>query len=885
MRDFFEKPLVARVDRQPSSLSSVQAGRSPAWPITKLLWAVTLFVLANSASAEFVFNNGFEPLQVISHEVVIAPGAVLMTQAGQTTQLIASVVSSSGRVQAGEIFYRSTNTAVATVTSDGQVTATGMGSAQVVAESSGALPASILITVATPVQNAVLVDDDAVVEMPEPIDFEATYGLGYAYLVTLDNSVSAEVGQIVLGTGGMPVGGRVTALETVSSGKRFTLEVVALDEMFEELVINEKFDLRRAPMILNDELLEVFDATRLENGAFVLSPKPGESRGSAVGTAITQFLDCSESTVTNPLQIFTLSSGADINIHPALSVELEYDSRSDYLYVAGSGSVTTSVELRPRTTAAFEGKIVCKLQAGEVPLPIGGPASVILSSGLAFGAGVEVGGKITLTEQVGYDLLAIGSHSIGAELECDDGCSLEGEVSVNFSGGVGAILPPAIPDAANLQLELNGFLFVFADLTFGSPLRRLPLLTSLLGSLGFKAISAKAGIKQSGNFRSKESQANDAMYASEFKLEATANVGPAADIIQFLQMLGLLPPSDQLFSTSTVLSQSPRGSFVITDPHGGSSATPNNPAVITPGSESSVGEMATFTVTLNPTTFLDTYAVEQVELYRLDAGTLVPAAPGCNTMTATAGQSIFQCQAGFTEVGDYSFYAYVKASLLGVSIPFLLEVANNSKAGLKVQNPPPPVAGTYYAELNLYALGEQNITTSFSEQSATQANVNHQESNSASSVNVSISAGNSGISVNVASDTADPPVGVAGLALADFEGKVSPAPGSTITLSLDISASGTISATQIDARNSICVSGYVRGDEFKDFVGCYEICVPGMLAHCRDTTGDFIGYGGGALRLDLGTVSEPGEISLFASINFREDTTGTITMDLITETF
>lgn len=885
MRNSTEKLFAACVGRRHSSLSTHHASGSPASLITTLLQVIVLLALANSASAEFIFDNDFEPLQAVSQEVVVNPGAALMTEAGQTTQLSGSVVNSSGRVQAGQIFYRSTNSSVATVTSDGQVTATGMGSAQIVAESPGALPTSVLVIVGTPVQSAVLVSDSAVVALPEPVDFEATYGLGYAYLVTLDNSVSAQVGQIILGTGGLPLGGRVTAVESVSDGNRYTLVVVALDEMFEELVINEKFDLRKAPMLLNEELLEVFDATRLENGAFVLSPKPGESRGSAVGTAITQFLDCSESTVTNPLQIFTLSSGADINIHPALSVELEYDSRSDYLYVAGSGSVTTSVELRPRTTAAFEGKIVCKLQAGEVPLPIGGPASVILSSGLAFGAGVEVGGKVTLTEQLGYNLLAIGSHSVGAELECDDGCSLEGEVSVNFSGGVGAVLPPAIPDAANLQLELNGFLFVFADLTFGSPLRRLPLLTSLLGSLGFKAISAKAGIKQSGNFRSKESQANDAMYASEFKLEATANVGPAADIIEFLQMLGLLPPSDQLFSTSTLLSQSPRGSFVITDPHGGSSATPNNPAVITPGSDSTVGEMATFTVTLNPTTFLDTYAVEQVELYRLDAGVLVPAAPGCNTITATAGQSVFQCQAGFTEVGDYTFYAYVKASLLGVSIPFLLEVANDSKADLKVQNPPPPVGGTYSAQLSLYALGDQNFTTNFIEESTTQANLNHQESNSASSVGVSVNAGNTGYSINVTSNTTDPPVGVAGLAGAYFDGVVTPAPGSTIALSLDISATGTISATQIDARNSICVNGVVRGDEYTSIGGCYEICVPGMLAHCRDTTGEFIGYDGGALRLDLGTVSEPGDISLSAYIRFTGDTTGTITMDLVTETF
>ena len=498
----------------------------------------------------------------------------------------------------------------------------------------------MVVIIATPAAGAVLVDDSQVVDQPAAVDDRAPYGLGYRYTVVLAGVTPPQVGEIVMSTGEKPVGGRVLDVSTVGSRVTLTLEVVPLDSMFEELVVRESFDLSRAPIEVEPELSETFVSKRLDDGSIVFSPVPSAQKGAVNGTEVTQFVDCSDSTVTNPAQIISINSGAQLSFDPSLRVDLDYSSLSGDFSVEVAGGVLTSLDLRPRTTAAFEGKISCKLQLGRIPLPLAGALSYIFTAFFPLGAGVEVSGKVSLTETIGYDLTAVGGYQAELGLVCEPNCGLEGDISITYGGSARPVLPPVVNTSNNLQLELNGFLFGYADLNFGNP---------LLQSLSFSTFGAKAGVQQSGNFRARASQANDSNYASEFKLEAIASLGPANEFLDFLTMLQLTPPVAQLFSAASVLAESPKGTLVITDPNGGSSATPANPATVLVGSNEDLGEQATFTISLNNTRYVGNYIVEGVEIYERQSDgtggfTLQPGRPGPQGLSqwGSPGRAAFQ---------------------------------------------------------------------------------------------------------------------------------------------------------------------------------------------------------------------------------------------------
>lgn len=667
------------------------------------------------AVADAVFDNGFEAAQPAAGQVVITPGFRLLVSQSESASLTAQPLDQEGNVVTAPVSWRSKDPASVTVTEDGVITALApVGSAQIIAEAEGFLPGTATVVIASPVAGAVLIADSQVQGMPAPATQKSAnpFGLGYQYTVVLNVNSAPEAGDILVATGEMPVGGRVISAVTDGDLVTVTLEVVPLPDMFAELVVREKFDLSRAPIDIRADLIDSYSSTRFDDGSIVFSSKLPSAKGGVALTQVTQFVDCSESTVTNPTELINLSTGADLSFDPNLTVDLDYDSSSGDFSLEVGGGVMTSLDLRPRTTAAFEGKISCKFELARIPLPLAGVLSYIFSPLFPIGAGVEVNGKVSLTEPVGFDLTAVGGYQAELGLICEPDCGLQGELDVSFGGTAQPVLPPSLANANDVQLELSGLLFAYADLDFGNPLLR---------QLSFSTFGAKAGVMQSGNFRGVESQVNDTNYASEFKLEATATLGPSNDLASFLATLQLTPPLDQQFAVTTPLAQSPRGTLVITDPNGGSSATPGNPATVRAGNDSELGEQATFTVTLSNTQYVGAYIVEGVELYELKSNgvggfTLEPGRPGCSSVSATENQTVFTCQTDFVETGTRTFYAFVRASLFGVSLPFQLEVGNNSAAVVTVTDDQDPVTGvSKTAVAQVDGLVEHNVCNAASE--------------------------------------------------------------------------------------------------------------------------------------------------------------------------
>lgn len=264
-------------------------------------------IVTDPATADVIFQAGFEPAQPVSGQVVISPGFKLLTTTGETAALSAEIIDEVGGGVSAEIYWHSNDPATVSVTQDGTVTAhQPFGSAQIIASAPGAAPATILVTIATPAAGALLVPDEQVVEPPAPVDPMAPYGLGYEYTIVLQGIPTPVAGEILIGTGETPLAGRVVAASADMGQVTVTLEVIALDELFATLVIDERLNLERAPIEVDPGVEEFFEVTRYDDGSIVLSPLAGAGK---VAAALESLLDCGDSSIPNPLNILTVSAG------------------------------------------------------------------------------------------------------------------------------------------------------------------------------------------------------------------------------------------------------------------------------------------------------------------------------------------------------------------------------------------------------------------------------------------------------------------------------------------------------------------------------------------------------------------------------------------------
>lgn len=636
--------------------------------------AVLLATLAFELQAQTIFKDPFEAPVPVTLRVEITPGSQLFTGSDQSTQLSARVLDLDGKEVAAEISWRSTDDATVQIDQTGFISSLALsGSAQIIAESPGASPAIALVVIAQPAQGAVLITDSQVAEGPTAIDSETRGGLGFQYEVMLTDVVDIEPGTLVLSTESSPVAGRVTTVNQEGPLTRVALEVVSLAELFDDLVIDQTFSISKLPIDLDPEFEKLFSATRYKDGNLILTPN--DSIGKAPqGTSLSQIINCEDSSVTSWQNILTVTTNSNFAINPTISVDVVYDRAAGGLQrLIANGSLSAVMELKPRTRAAFEGKIKCKIEVGQIQIPLAGPFSWIFSGQVPLGVGLEISGKVSTTAEAGYDLTAVGNANFETGIQCDSGCLPVDNLTIGFSGTGKPVVPSVDALLGGFQLDITGHLFAYADLSFGNPLIR---------ALRFTTLGVKAGIRQKISFRSIQSQATDTAYASDFKLELAGSAGAGNDLQSFLRALNIVTSPLELFNISSLLAESPKGTLRISPPR------------VKPGNSVELGDSATFTVTLNPTTYLGSYNVEEVKIYWLRDGTMESGRPGCHTLAASPNQREFSCSARFLleHIGQQKFFAFVKASLFGLSLPILLEVGPNSVATVNVTNVPAKIA-------------------------------------------------------------------------------------------------------------------------------------------------------------------------------------------------
>ncbi|MBA4157553.1 MAG: hypothetical protein H0X65_08765 [Gemmatimonadetes bacterium] len=618
----------------------------------------------------------------------IVPSTFLLPAAGAAQRLEARAFDAQNRPTTAEVTWISSRPDVVGVAADGTATAgAALGSAQVTARAGSLTSMPALGLAARPAAGAVLVPDSLVVGEVTAIDPADEYDVGWRYRVRL-RGLAVEPGQILLGTGEQPVAGRVVSVAPLGAEMEVTLALIPLPELVPELRI--------------DETLPMVEASEVEVEAnavgYTRSSPPFRASFTAAADKELQVgpFTC---TVKGNLPSLDLPN-PKLEITPSVGMKLLYATPGGGLEtLAVVGSLKSDFGYKPVLKAGIDGEATCEHRIRTLILPISGWFSFFFGAKMPVGAGFALDGKLEIAE-VGFDVKANASATVELGMSCPGSggdCTGLNTFETTRDGSFGFISPNA---TEQFRVELGAHGYLWAALTLGSPLSQ---------SLQFEVLKARGGLKQSVDLGTAHRQVKETDYASDFKLAFLADAGAGGDLEKTIKKLGRLLGLDlklnlTFLDIDEALAESPKGTFTI------------EPSRVAPGDGTTLGEMATFRVHLDPITYLGLPSVDRVRFYwRKDDGnsgfTLANGRPACTSVAAAVGQTVFECQTDFLEEhrGAQTFYALADARLFGVPLPVSLEIATDAGASVLVsdQHEPPEqtIAFTFNNDLDGWAEG------------------------------------------------------------------------------------------------------------------------------------------------------------------------------------
>lgn len=606
--------------------------------------------------------------------VELSPAALLLPAVGATDSLEVRAFDAAGnRLQVTGARFTS-SAAPVEVDAAGGVKALGPGAAEVLVELDGHRARSTVL-VAVPVAGAVLVRDEQVRSDLRPVNPAETLGVGFQYTVTL-SGVTAAAGALIVGTGALPLGGRVVAV----SGDDFTLEVVPLDELFPDLELSQQLTLADAALELDPAVTEAFDVTHETDGSLSLTLKGGApikgKRKAAKGPPSGKFqfsvgpVDCALETSVVQLSIAKL----DVNIDPGLTVERTWSRTRKKVEVISNARA--SVTVKPVLESNLEGKLTCELELGKRHIPLPGPIGLALGFAVPFGIGFELEGKQPLLAGVSVELKREVRAAARGGFTCD-GASCD--KIADFQNTSPPVSGPAVTVGkielpTELKVEGAASAYAFAKLEFGGS----QVVRSAGNAVGWRRLAAelivlKAGIKLEGKFADQEAQAADPAFAGEYRLLFEAGLEPGASVGAFIAFVKITVVKLEL-KLQVELGTSPKGTLRVE-----------------PSSFQAL-DTVTFTVKLQPATLTFPFVgfnVRAVKVYKLKLNptslVLVAESP------VVEGQTELTLTALATEAGGTaSFAAFLETGLLN---PLTCELELERTLALTPMFPPNVPAG------------------------------------------------------------------------------------------------------------------------------------------------------------------------------------------------
>lgn len=571
--------------------------------------------------------------------ITIEPGAVLLTAAGQTASLAGTVVDANGTPVDADLSWSSSDPAVATVAADGTVTAVAdLGTALITASAGNDRSAAAYVVVAQPAAAAELVPDAAVVEGPVPVDPAAGDPAG-PFSVLLRGVEGLEPGDLVLGTGEAPLGGRVTAVTDEGGDARVEFVVVPPGELFARVAFRDEVGLAGGEAAVPAAIAEAYTLAR-DGDTYTFTPRAARDVSADVAPAAAR-VDAAGRPVPPPAagvvggralpgfeceSEFTLNgTGRDdllplaFGVAPSVSIKLDGTLKRELtdagLSVVVTGTPEFKVSAEASATSEFEGKLECKGVFLDKAFPVPGPLGLFLGGIVEFGGGLSVGGKVPIAGvkmSAGYTFKPVLSATLA--------CPAAGSCSLTGDATTGEGLVPEVkltaPELNQVALAPSFQLFGFVGFSAGNP---------IVDSVRFGALEIKAGPELGGSFTLEALQIDDRdpeNGVSKYELKLAGEVGPALELEGWLKYLGFASGVPLKVSVEVPISASPAGTVKA-----------NRDAW-------SQGDDVVVEVNLTTATFVGLYNVDRVEIRRrvgAGLGTEVLA-----TADASDGQSAFR---------------------------------------------------------------------------------------------------------------------------------------------------------------------------------------------------------------------------------------------------
>ncbi|MFC4424913.1 Ig-like domain-containing protein [Deinococcus navajonensis] len=569
--------------------------------------------------------------------IEVTPASSLLTAAGQTTTLKATLYDAQDRVVSGTVKWVSSNAAAVEVSTKGVAKArVAVGSSMITAEVGGVKSKPVLVTVARLDPNAVVVTDaqissGAAVLAPGPDGAP----VGTQFTVTL-NGVTPKAGQVLLSSGQSPISGRV--LSSVPSGKQtvVTLQTVPLGALYQDLSVSQHSQVSASDLVPLTGAQAPERVERHPDGSVTVSYRLPKGGPATAGRLSAQSLP-GDGTLPGPFSKtefevgpFKCTSTLDVLLSGNL-LNLKIQSKLDVdvfaqveggelktLNMMAAGDITGTVTGGLDLDLGAQGALKCKAVFARLPVPISGPLAPIVAPSIPIGLGFVLDGKLKLGRaQFAVEGKVTSKVNVGFAYDV-----VTGEVRPVKEVYSDSTLSPKLKLPSLMEdLRLEGGLTV--QVVSGVDVVAFPWLGPAAQAL--ELLEVTAGTRLEGNLAPISTQARTDTYASSYALKSVVTVGPGSTL---QNLFGLMRTRNQvkLFNAAVLLdviqARSPNGAM------GGDAAL-------------KVYQLGHINVDLNPANvdFIEGgYNVDQVVLYRDRDGVLEPV----RSEPATDGQTHFE---------------------------------------------------------------------------------------------------------------------------------------------------------------------------------------------------------------------------------------------------
>ena len=488
----------------------------------------------------------------VATRIVVDQTALMLTEKGDQDTLVATVVDQFDNPMPDiEVSWTSMDESEVTVSSSGEVTAVdALGSAQLFASAEGLSSNPVLVLITDPVDEAILVPESDIRSLELPED-TTEWGPGTTYLATVTN-VSASPGDILMGTGGLPLGGRVVSVD----GDELVMEVVPLDNLFDAIEIEETISLETVAPEFNEEVDALFDVSEDADGNFVLEPKTGSST-SRVSGSFERLFDCTDSGVSAPM--ITLANPS-LKVGRKLDLIIDADGLNLHTFVV-VGNIEVDAKVTPQLAAAFEGTAVCDATLMSFAIPVG-PIGAVFGPNVDVGAGISLTGKASITD-LGYEaeLSGTGHAELGWMPDDAGNTRMVSELTTDLRAKAAVDLPDVELREAQVDLDLR--VYSFAKLALAPQIPGVP--AALRRHIKLDVFRGEFGLVGSSSISMPHAQALDPLLASRGEVAVYTSLGTKDTAFDsFGSLLGINLLSVNL-EDREIIYRTPTGSLEMDD--------------------------------------------------------------------------------------------------------------------------------------------------------------------------------------------------------------------------------------------------------------------------------------------------------------------------------